>query len=366
MMFMNTLRSSANTLCVAGGLAAFAGAASAEDVDKLKWAVPISFSSNLTALGDTLPWVADQLERASGGNIQLEVFEPGKMIPALAVFESTATGQIEAGYSWMGYERGQVPASALFGATPFGLEPVQFIAWMYEGEGNSLLQDLFEPYNVHPILCGVISPEAAGWFKFPIKSVDQLNGLKFRAAGLGGEIMKEVGMSVTVLPGGELYQALETGVLDATEFSLPTVDEQLGFYQVAKYYHLPGWHQPSTSQYLYINGDVWNGLKPTTQALIETTCMAGVTYAMARAEALQGAVLNSFAEKGVSAERLPEDVLQKFRDATETVMTRESENDPQFAKIYKSMKDFQAQNAEWHALGYLPRDWTWANAPSAN
>ena len=94
--------------------------------------------------------------------------------------------------------------------------------------------------------------------------------------------------------------------------------------------------------------------------------MAGVTYAMARAEALQGAVLNSFAEKGVSAERLPEEVLQKFRDATETVMIRESENNPQFSKIYKSMKDFQAQNAEWHSLGYLPRDWTWANAPSAN
>ncbi|MFV0408977.1 MAG: TRAP transporter substrate-binding protein [Paracoccus sp. (in: a-proteobacteria)] len=341
-----------------------AAPAVAMEADKLKWAVPISFSSNLTALGDTLPWVADQLERSSGGNIELEIFEPGKMIPALAVFESAATGQIEAGYSWMGYERGQVPASALFGATPFGLEPGQFIAWMYEGEGNTLLQELFEPYNVHPILCGVISPEAAGWFKFPIENVGQLNGLKFRAAGLGGEIMKEVGMSVTVLPAGELYQALETGVLDATEFSLPTVDEQLGFHQVAKYYHLPGWHQPSTSQYLYINGDVWNGLNPTTQALIETTCMAGVTHAMAKAEALQGAALKAFAEKGVSAERLPEEVLQKFRDATEVVMTRESEANPEFARIYKSMKDFQAQNAEWHSLGYLPRDWTWANAPA--
>ena len=365
MNIKHMLKSGVSIACFAGLLATMTSPAHAEEVEKLKWAVPISFSSNLTALGDTLPWVAKQLDRVSGGNIVLEVFEPGKMIPALAVFESTATGQIEAGYSWMGYERGQVPASALFGATPFGLEPAEFIAWMYEGEGNTLLQELFEPYNVHPILCGVISPEAAGWFKFPIESVDQLNGLKFRAAGLGGEIMKEVGMSVTVLPGGELYQALETGVLDATEFSLPTVDEQLGFYQVAKYYHLPGWHQPSTSQYLYINGDVWNGLNPTTQALIETTCMAGVTYAMARAEALQGAVLETFAEKGVSAERLPDEVLQKFRDATEVVMARESAADPQFAKIYTSMKTFQAQNAEWHSLGYLPRDWKWANEPAA-
>lgn len=339
--------------------------AEAQEVDKLRWAVPISFSSNLTALGDTLPWVAERLAKVSGGNIQFEIFEPNKMIPALAVFESTATGQIDAGYSWMGYERGQVPASALFGATPFGLEPVQFAAWMYQGGGNELLEELFEPYNVHPVLCGTISPEAAGWFKFPIESVDQLEGLKFRAAGLGGEIMKEVGMSVTVLPGGELYQALETGVLDATEFSLPTVDEQLGFFQVAKYYHLPGWHQPSTSQYLYINAEVWNELNPTTQSLIETTCMAGVTYAMARAEALQGAVLNSFGDKGVEAKQLPEDVLQAFRDATDVVMKRESEKDAMFAKVYSSMMAFKEENAQWHALGYLPRDWTWDKAASS-
>lgn len=365
MGFTKSVRGAAVAAATIGATVGAIAPAAAEDIQKLKWAVPISFSSSLTALGDTLPWVAETVSNASGGNIQFEVFEPGKMIPALAVFESVATGQIEAGYSWMGYERGQVPASALFGATPFGLEPAQFVAWMYQAGGNELLEELFEPYNVHPVLCGTISPEAAGWFKFPIESVDQLDGLKFRAAGLGGEIMKEVGMSVTVLPGGELYQALETGVLDATEFSLPTVDEQLGFYQVAKYYHLPGWHQPATSQYLYINGDVWNDLNPTTQAVIETSCMAGVTYAMARAEALQGAVLNSFADKGVTAKQLPDEVLQAFRDATAVVMERESAADPMFDKIYSSMMEFKEESAAWHALGYLPRDWEWKNAPSA-
>ncbi len=103
--------------------------------------------------------------------------------------------------------------------------------------------------------------------------------MKFRAAGVGGEIMTEYGMSVTMLPGGELYQALETGVLDATEFSLPTVDEQLGFFQVAKNYYLPGWHQPSTNQFLYVNLDVWNGLEDTTKSMIEMACMAGNAYA---------------------------------------------------------------------------------------
>lgn len=336
----------------------------AAEIDEVRWAVPISFASTLTALGDTLPWVAERLAEVSDGKINLQVVEPGAMIPALAVFESAATGQIDAGYSWMGYERGQVPASALFGATPFGLEPAGYTAWMYQGGGDELLKETFEPFNVYPILCGTIPPEAAGWFTFPIENVGQLAGLKMRAAGIGGEIMKEVGMSVTVLPGGELYQALETGVLDATEFSLPTVDDQLGFYQVAKFYHLPGWHQPSTSQFLYVNMDVWNGLSAQTQSLIETTCMAGTLYAMARGEALQGPVLSEFEEKGVTAQQLPEEVLQAFRDATEVVMERESANDPQFAKVYTAMKEFQASVQPWHELGYLPRNWTWDNEPS--
>lgn len=360
---MNRSRYLLGSAGVAVALAATSAPAVAE-IDEIRWAVPISFASTLTALGDTLPWVAERLAEVSDGKIQLEVVEPGAMIPALAVFESAATGQIEAGYSWMGYERGQVPASALFGATPFGLEPHGYVAWMYQGGGNELLLETFEPFGVHPILCGTIPPEAAGWFTFPIESVDQLAGLKMRAAGLGGEILKEVGMSVSVLPGGELYQALETGVLDATEFSLPTVDDQLGFYQVAKFYHLPGWHQPSTSQFLYVNADVWSGLSPQTQAVIETTCMAGTLYAMARGEALQGPVLSSFEEKGVTAQQLPEDVLQAFRDATEVVMERESAADPQFAKVYTAMKEFQASMQPWHQLGYLPRDWTWDNESS--
>lgn len=347
------------TTAMRGGAAALALAAAAPataEIDEIRWAVPISFASTLTALGDTLPWVAERLEAVSDGRIMIEVVEPGAMIPALAVFESAATGQIEAGYSWMGYERGSVPASALFGATPFGLEPAEFVAWMYEAGGDALLKETFEPFGVYPILCGTIPPEAAGWFTFPLESVDQLQGLNIRAAGLGGEILAEVGASVTVLPGGELYQALETGVIDATEFSLPTVDKQLGFDQVAKFYHLPGWHQPSTSQYLYVNMGVWEGLSDQTKAVIETTCMAGTVYAMARGEALQGPVLTEFEESGVTAVQVPDDVLQRLREATDVVMERESAADPQFAKVYEAMMAFQADLQPWRELGYLPRD----------
>ncbi len=331
-------------------------APAAADFDRVRWQVPMAFASSLTALGDTMPVVADMLRASSGGQVNLQVFEPGALIPALSIFENVSTGNVPAGYSWMGYEWGQVPVAALFGATPFGLESQEFTAWLYFHGGDALLKEAFAPHNVYPISCGTISPEAAGWFREEIKSVDQFKGMKFRAAGVGGEIMAEFGKSVTMLPGGELYQALETGVLDGTEFSLPTVDEQLGFFQVAKYYALPGWHQPSTNQFLYINMAEWNKLNKQTQALIENTCMAANMYALARAEALQGAVLARFQKQGVNLMQYSDEILGAFKEATDKVMARRSAGDPLWAKVYNSMKTFQAEHSVWKEYGYLPRN----------
>jgi len=330
--------------------------AQAQDIDNVRWGIPMAFGSNLVALGDTMPWVAQQLERASGGRIKLQVFEPGKLVPALAVFDSVSQGKVEAGYTWMGYEIGKLPASALFGAVPFGMESPMFMAWMYFGGGDQMLKELYKPHKVHPIFCGTISPEAAGWFRKEITKPEELKGLKFRAAGLGGRVYQKLGASVTLLPGGELFQALEKGVLDGTEFSLPTVDDQLGFNKVAKFYYLPGWHQPSTNQYLYINLDQWTKLKPTTQALIETTCTAGVAMSVAKAEALQGQTLEKFEKDGVKSVKVSPELLAAFKKASDEVLAEESAKDAMFKKVYDSQRAFQRQNAKWHEFGYLPRD----------
>lgn len=327
------------------------------DLDTVRWQVPMAFPSSLTALGDTMPWLAEHLDTISGGTIQMRVFEPGALIPALSIFENVSEGTVPAGYSWMGYEWGQVPAAALFGSVPFGMESPEFTAWMYHHGGEELLHDVFEPLNVHPIFCGSISPEAAGWFRDEVNSVDDLRGLRFRAAGLGGEVMAEFGMSVTILPGAELYQALETGVLDATEFSLPTVDMQLGFQEVAGYYYLPGWHQPSTNQYLYVNLDVWNDLNGQTQALIESACRAAVAESLAKAEALQGAALKQFEDEGTELRTYNTEMLDAFWDATQAVMANYSESDEMFARVYDSQLEFQREHAPWKNLGYIPRSW---------
>jgi TRAP-type mannitol/chloroaromatic compound transport system substrate-binding protein len=342
-------------LALAATLALGSATATAQEV--VRWGIPMSFGSNLTALGDTMPWVSDQLKKISGGSVNLQIFEPGKLVPALGIFDAVSTGKVEAGYSFMGYELGKVPVSAIFGAVPFGMETPQFAAWIYFGGGDALLKESFKPHNVYPILCGSISPEAAGWFRKEIKTPDDLKGLKFRAAALGGKVYQKLGASVTMLPGGELFQALEKGVLDGTEFSLPTVDDQLGFDKVAKNYYLPGWHQPSTNQYLYVNIDAWNKLKPQTQAQIETTCTAGVTMALAKAEALQGDMLTKFKKEGVNLRIFGKPMLDAFAKATKEVLAEESAKDPLFKKVSDSMTAFQNKNREWHELGYLPRSY---------
>lgn len=345
------------TLGVAAlGIATTLASPAAAKSERIRWSVPISFASNLTALGDTLPWVAEQLEKQSDGKIKFQIFEPGKLVPGVEIFDAVSSGKVDAGYSWMGYEQGKVPSSVLFGAVPFGMEPWEFMAWMYHGNGKQLLEEAYAPHNVKPIFCGIISPEAAGWFRFELKSLEQVKGLKIRAAGLGGKVLQKLGASVTVLPGGELFQALEKGVLDATEFSLPSVDEQLGFYKVAKYNYFPGWHQPYTAQYLYVKKAAWDELSPTAQAQIETTCTAGVTMALAKSEALQSASIAKFKKEGVTPVRLSDDILQALKTASQEVLAEEAAKDATFKKVLESQKAFYEGYKDWKALGYLPRD----------
>lgn len=345
--------SSFAALTVAAGVAAPAEAKS----DRVRWSVPIAFGTNLPALGDTLPWVAETLEKTSDGKIKFQIFEPGKLVPGVEIFDAVSQGKVDAGYSWMGYEQGKVASSVLFGAVPFGLEPWEFMAWMYYGGGKALLEETYAPHNIKPIFCGIISPEAAGWFRFELTSLDQLKGLKIRAAGLGGKVLQKLGASVTVLPGGELFQALEKGVLDATEFSLPVVDEKLGFYKVAKFNYFPGWHQPYTAQYLYVKKAAWDDLAPAAQAQIETACTAGVTIALAKAEALQFDAIKKFEKEGVKAVKLNDEILKALQKASAEVVAEEAAKDPLFKKILDSQQTFAAGYQNWKSLGYLPRDW---------
>jgi TRAP-type mannitol/chloroaromatic compound transport system substrate-binding protein len=199
-------------------------------------------------------------------------------------------------------------------------------------------------------------PETAGWFRRRIDSLKDVQGLKIRFAGLGGRVIERLGASVTMLPGGEIFQALEKGAIDATEFALPVVDQALGFNRVAPYNYYPGWHQPFTSSHLVVNLDIWRSLNAADQAMLNLGCTAAVTRNLAQAEALQGEVIQGFAEIGVSAEILPEALLRELNRVSDQILEEEAAKDADFAEILASQRAFREQYAEWKSRAYLPRD----------
>lgn len=322
----------------------------------LNWRVPVAFGTNLPALGDNVLYVRDALAGASSERVNLQVFEPGMLMPAFSITESVRDGKVEAGYTWLGYDQGRIPATPLISAVPFGMEPWEFAAWYFEDEGKALTAELYAPHNIQPILCGLIGPETAGWFRSEIKTLEDIEGLKIRFAGLGGKVLQELGASVTLIPGGEIFQALEKGAIDATEFSMPAVDQMLGFDRVAKYNYFPGWHQTFTAAHLVVNKTIWDGLSGADQALIETACTAGVLRNLARGEALQGAVMQGFPEKGVTPVKFPDEILKELQAVTQKVLAEEAEKDESFSRIWASQKRFQANYQHWKRNAYLDRD----------
>jgi len=329
---------------------------SASRGEEIKWRTPVAFGTQLPALGDNILFVSDAVKAASDGRFLLEVYEPGMLVPAFSITESVKAGKLEAGYTWLGYDQGRIPATPLISAVPFGMEPWEYTAWYYEAGGKALAEALYAEHNIHPILCGIIGPETAGWFRFPVSSLEQFNGLKIRFAGLGGRVLQALGASVTLIPGGEIYQALEKGAIDATEYSLPVVDAKLGFDQVAKFNYFPGWHQTFTAAHLVVNKTRWQSLRASDQQLLELACTAGVTRNLARGEALQGAVIDSFPDKGVQPIKFDTAILKSLQEVTNSVLELEAEKDPQFAEIWASQKTFMAQYRKWKSLAYLPRD----------
>jgi len=323
---------------------------------RINWRVPVVFATNMPVLGEAALYLAGQVAQITNGAVNLQIFEPGEIVPAFSVSDAVRDGKVEAGYTWLGYDQGKIPSAALLAATPFGLEPWEYMGWWYEGGGKALAEQLYAPHNIMPLFCGLIGPETAGWFRQPLQSLDDIKGLKIRFAGLGGKVFEQAGASVTMLPGGEIFQALEKGAIDATEYSLPIVDQALGFARIAKNNYYPGWHQPFTASHLAVNLDVWNKLPATDQALLATTCEATVLRNLAASEGKQGAVIAGFPAIGVTARYLPMDILRELQRVTELVLDEEAARDPDFREILKSQRDFSAQYAHWKRLAYLPRD----------
>ena len=199
----------------------------------------------------------------------------------------------------------------------------------------------------------MISPESSGWFREEINSVEDLKGLKMRFFGLGAKVMDKVGVSTQLLAGGDIYPALELGTIDATEFAMPSIDIDLGFYQIAKHNYFPGWHQPASALELLINLDKWNALNETQKAQIEATCSESVVKGLAMAESRQPDALKKLQEKGVTLHRWPDETLEVLRNAWDEVVKEEAAKDDDFAKVWASLSTFRESYKIWKDLGFV-------------
>ncbi|MBV1787044.1 TRAP transporter substrate-binding protein [Marinobacterium sp. D7] len=325
--------------------------------DKLLLKTPVAFGTHLPALGSPIKWVSEQLPLMSDGDIKMKIYEPGKLVSPQEILDAVSSGKVNSGYSTAGYWQGKLPAAALFSAVPFGPEAGEYMAWMYYGNGLNLYQEMYDNggYNVKVIPCAIISPETSGWFSKPIEKPEDLQGLNMRFFGLGASVMEKLGVGTVQLPGGEIFGALEKGAIDATEFSQPAIDQRLGLHKIVKYNYFPGWHQQATVFELLVNKDTWKEMSESKQAIVENTCKASMTNAIAEGEAMQFPVMEKAKQDGVEIRYWNQTMLDTFKTKWDEVVTEKSAADPFFKKVWDDMSTFRQGYDLWEANAFLPR-----------
>ncbi|MBO6624849.1 MULTISPECIES: TRAP transporter substrate-binding protein [Paracoccaceae] len=312
-----------------------------------------AFGTTLPVLGPAADRFVANVSLLTNGEVNFEHLGAGELSPPFEIFDNVGVGAIEAGWSFAAYASGQEPAAALFGSVPFGGDPLSYISWLNHGGGIELWRELYEPYNLVPMACGVILSEAGGWYTSEINSPEDLQGLNIRIGGLGGAILSRLGANAMSLPVGEISTSLETGRLDATELSFPLVDRLLGFNQVADYYYFPGWHQPAGFIEFYVNKDLWDSFTEEQQTAIEVSCNDINLWTLGVAAGAQAEVLQEFRDGGTIVQRFPDSVLEALRAAADEVYAEQAAEDEMFARVIESYRTYAAAYNEYQSLSSL-------------
>ena len=307
----------------------------------------------LPVLHPTAERFVENVNTLTGGEVDFSYHKAGELSPPFEIFDNVSAGALDAAWSYAAYASGKEPAAALFGSVPFGGDPLSYISWLHHGGGLELWQQIYEPYNLVPMACGVILSEAGGWYTKPIESAEDFQGLNIRIGGLGGAVAAKLGANAMSLPAGEISTSLETGRLDATELSFPLIDKLLGFDKVAKNYYFPGWHQPAGFIEFYMNKDKWDALTDAQRTAIEVSCADANLYAMGVAAAAQSEVLQGFRDNGVNVARFPDEVMDALRAAADEVYAEKSAEDEMFKTVIESYRSYAASYNEYQALSAL-------------
>ena len=315
------------------------------------WRLVTAWPKNYPGLGMAPERIADLVEEMSNGQMKITVYGAGEQVPAFGVFDAVSSGSHQMGHSGGYFWKGKVPAAQFFTGVPFGLTADEINAWTNRGGGLELWREIYEPFNIYPIPAGNTGTQMFGWFNKEINSLEDIKGLKMRIPGIGGEVLKRAGGIPVTLPGGELFTALQTGVIDATEWVGPYNDLTFGFQQTAKYYYYPGWHEPGSMLELLINKDAWDSLPKHLQVIIETASKAVNQDILDEYTARNNKALRELVDvHGVELRRLPDDVIAEFKIIANEILEENASEDETVNKVYQSYLKFKNEVSEYHKV----------------
>ncbi|UWQ04813.1 TRAP transporter substrate-binding protein [Aliiroseovarius crassostreae] len=349
------------------GTAATALAAPAIAQDVRQWKMVTAWPKNLPGPGVAAQMLADRITTLSGGRIEVKLFAAGELVPGRGVFDAVSEGTAELYHAVPAYWGSKSKGILLFGSQPFGLRADEQVGWMYHGGGQALYDEMYGRFGIKPFLCGNSGPQWGGWFRDEIQSAQDLKGLKFRTTGLASEMAAKLGMAAEAMSGPAMFQALQTGALDAGEFIGPWTDSALGYYQVAKNYYWPGVGEPSSAEECGVNQDKFNELPDDLKQVVQLACESlynpvWTEYTTKHALALKKLV----EEHGVQVRMFPEDVITAMgKAAAEVIDDLRQDEDELVRRItesfvayrdsvggYMSFADNGQMNARAGVLGY--------------
>lgn len=316
-----------------------------------EWKMVTTWPPNLPVLQTGAERFAKRVEEATGGQLKIQVFAGGELVPPLGVFDAVSEGTVECGSGASYYWAGKVPAAQWFAAVPFGFNAQGINAWFYSGGGLKLWEEVYAPFNVIPRPQGNTGVQMGGWFRKDMNTIDDYKGLKMRIPGLGGKVISKAGGTVVLLPGGEIFTSLERGVIDATEWVGPMHDLRMGFYKAAKNYYYPGWHEPGTCLEVMFNKKAYEALPVELQQTIDAVAAETNMWSLSEFEAGNGAALQTLiSEHNVNLVRFPEQLLDDLRKLSEETLEEEAEKDPMSRKVHDAFKKFKAQVGVWGSV----------------
>jgi len=317
---------------------------------QVRWRMATSWPHSLDTIYGGAEIISQRVSFLSGGNFQIKPYAAGEIVPGLEVLDSVQSGSVECGHTASYYYIGKNPALAFGTSVPFGLTAQQQNSWLYEAGGNEALNRIYSDFGVISFPAGNTGAQMGGWFKRKIDDLQSLQGLKMRIPGLGGKVMAQLGVNVQVLPGGEIYLALDRGAIDAAEWTGPYDDEKLGLSSAARFYYYPGWWEPGPTLTGLVNQKAWNKLPSEYQAIFRTACYEANLTMLSRYDSLNGAALQRLIKGGTELVPYDNSILQAAQEASFQLFADISVKDIGFSKLFEQWKGFRQQVYGWNKV----------------